>query len=216
MRASTLILAALASLPVAADAQAPAAASTFRSIELRGGGTVTVRHAPAHRVTVRSGGAGRAIIYEGDKLVIDRCRRPCPAGHRIEVEVATPRIAGLAVTDGGLIQLVGAFPAQAEVAAAVSSGGRIDMRRLGATHVTAAVVQGGGILASAGRELTAAVIDGGIVTYWGDPKVTSSVRRGGAVVRGAAADLRRPIAQLDPGMPPPPVPPLPPMPSRKP
>jgi hypothetical protein len=213
MRAPTLILAALASLPVAADAQAPAAASAFRSIELRGGGTVTVRHAAAHRVTVRSGGAGRAIRYEGDKLVIDRCRRPCPAGHRIEVEVATPRIAALAVADGGLIQLAGDFPAQAEVAAAVSSGGTIDMRRLGVTHVTAAVVQGGGILASAGRELTAAVIDGGIVTYWGNPKVTSSVQRGGAVVRGAAADLRRPIAQLNPGMPPPPVAPVPPVPA---
>ncbi len=211
MRASILLLALLGSLP--AQAQGPAAQSPFRSIALWGGGTDTVRHAPAHRVTVRSGGAGRAIRYEGDKLVIDRCRRPCPAGHRIEVEVATPRIAGLAVADGGLIQLVGAFPAQAEVAAAVSSGGTIDMRRLGATRVTAAVVQGGGILASAGRELTAAVIDGGIVTYWGNPKVTSSVRRGGAVVKGKAGDLRRPLAQLHSGMPPPPLPPLPPVPA---
>ena len=206
MRASTLILAALAALPAAADAQAPAAAPGFRSIELRGGGTVTVRHGPVNRVAVRSGGASRAIRYEGEKLVIDRCRRPCPAGHRIEVEVTAPRLAGLAVTDGGTIQLLDGFPAQAEVAAAVSSGGTIDMRRLGAAHVTAAVSQGGRILASAGRELTAAVMDGGLVTYWGNPKVTSSVRRGGAVVRGAAADLRRPIAQLSPGMPPPPLP----------
>ncbi len=200
-----LLLTVLASFPAAA----PAAPSGFRSIELRGGGAVTVRHGPAHRVTVRSGGADRPIRYEGDKLVIDRCRRPCPNGHRIEVEIATPAIAGLAVTDGGMIQLVGGFPSQAEVAAAVSSGGTIDIRRLGAAHVTAAVAQGGRIFASAGRELTAAVLDGGIVTYWGNPKVTSSVRRGGAVVRGAAADLRRPVAQLDPGMPPPPVPPLP-------
>lgn len=212
MRASILLLAVLASLPGVAPAQAPAAETTFQSIELRGGGTVTVRHSPTHRVTVRGGGAGRAIRYEGDKLVIDRCLRPCPAGHRIEVEVATPRIAGLAVADGGLIQLVDGFPSQAKVAAAVSSGGTIDMRRLGAAQVTAAVVQGGRILASAGRELTAAVLDGGLVTYWGDPKVTSSVRRGGAVVRGAAADLRRPVAQLGPGMPPPP-PPVPPLPA---
>jgi hypothetical protein len=211
MRASTLILAALAALPAAAGAQAPA--SGFRSIELRGGGTVNVRHGPAPRVTVRSGGAGRAIRYEGDKLVIDRCRRPCPAGHRIEVEIVAPTLAGLAVSDGGTIQLDGAFPAQAEVAAAVSSGGTIDMRRLGAAHVTAAVSQGGRIFASAGRELTAAVLDGGLVTYWGDPKVTSSVRRGGGVVRGSAADLRRPVAQLSPGMPPPPLPvrPVPPV-----
>lgn len=209
MRASILMLAALAAFSAGAEAQAPAA-SNFQSVELRGGGTVTVRHAPARRVIVRSGGAGRAIRYEGDKLVIDRCARPCPGGHRIDVEIATPRLAGLAVADGGLIQLDGGFPAQAEVAAAVSSGGTIDMRRLGAAHVTAAVVQGGRILASAGRELTAAVLDGGMVTYWGNPKVTSSVRRGGAVVRGSAADLRRPVAQLNPGMPPPPpVPPVP-------
>ena len=213
MRASTLILAVLASLAPAAQAQAPAAASTFQSIELRGGGTVTVRHGPVRRVAVRSGGAGRAIRYEGDKLVIDRCRRPCPAGHRIEVEVTAPRLAGLAVADGGLIQLVDGFPPQAEVAAAVSSGGSIDMRRLDAAHVTAAVSQGGSIFASAGRELTAAVLDGGIVTYWGDPKVTSSVRRGGAVVKGKAGDLRRPLAQLHSGMPPPPLPPVPPVPA---
>ncbi|HEX6377313.1 MAG TPA: hypothetical protein VFZ91_16515 [Allosphingosinicella sp.] len=206
MRAPILLLAALGSLAAAAQGAATAARSSFDSIELRGGGTVTVRHAPVRRVTVRSGGADRAVRYEGDKLVIDRCRRPCLAGHRIEVEVATPRISGLAVTDGGLIQLVGGFPSQTEMAAAVSSGGVIDMRRLGAAQVTAAVSQGGRILASAGRELTAAVLDGGIVTYWGDPKVTSSVRRGGAVVRGAAADLGRPIAQLDPAMPAPPIP----------
>lgn len=214
MRASTPILAVLASLAPAAQAQAPAAAPTFRSIELRGGGTVTVRHGPERRVAVHSGGAGRAIRYEGDKLVIDRCRQPCPAGHRIKVEVIAPRLAGLAVTDGGLIHLDDGFPTQAEVAAAVSSGGTIDMRRLGATRVTAAVSQGGSIFASAGRELTAAVLDGGIVTYWGDPKVTSSVRRGGAVVKGKAGDLRRPLAQLHSGMPPPPLPPVPPVPAR--
>jgi hypothetical protein len=214
MRASTLILALLAAFPAAADAQAPAAAPSFRSIELRGGGTVNVRHGPAPRVTVLSAGAGRVIRYEGDKLVIDRCRRPCPEGHRIEVDVVAPALAGLAVSDGGSIQLAGGFPAQAEVAAAVSSGGTIDMRRLGAARVTAAVAEGGRIFASPGRELTAAVLNGGIITYWGDPKVTSSVRGGGAVVRGATADLRRPVAQLDPGMPPPPLPPIPPMPAR--
>jgi hypothetical protein len=217
MRASTLLLlTALASLPVAAGAQAKPAALTFESIELRGGGIVTVRHGPVHRVTVLRGGADRAIRPEGDKLVIDRCRRPCPGGHRIEVEIVTPRIAGLAVADGGMIQLAGGFPSQAELAAAVSSGGTVDARPLAAARVTAAVAQGGRILASAGRELTAAVLDGGIVTYWGNPKVTSSVRRGGAVVRGAAADLRRPMARLDQGMPPPPAPPVPPMPARRP
>ena len=210
MRVS-ILLAVLASFPAAA--QAPGTPLTFQSIELRGGGIVTVRHGEVRRVTVRSGGADRPIRSVGDRLVIDRCSRPCPGGHRIEVEVTAPRLAGLAVADGGLIQLVDGFPTQAEVAAAVSSGGSIDMRRLGAAHVAAAVSQGGSIFASAGRELTAAVLDGGIVTYWGNPKVTSSVRRGGAVVRGKAGDLRRPLAQLHSGMPPPPLPPVPPVPA---
>ncbi|HEX8571765.1 MAG TPA: DUF2807 domain-containing protein [Allosphingosinicella sp.] len=218
MRAYILLLAALGSLPAAAQGPAPAAQSTFRSIELRGGGTVTLRYGPEHRVTVRSGGADRAIRYEGDKLVIDRCRRPCPAGHRIDVEVAAPRISALAVADGGLVQVAGGFPAQPAMAAAVSSGGMIDMRRLDAAHVTAAVVQGGRILASPRRELTAAVLDGGVVTYWGDPKVTSSVRRGGAVARGSAGDLRKPAAQLDAPLPTLPIlpvlaPPVPPTPA---
>lgn len=210
MRASILLLAVLGSHKAAAHGQAPAAASTFQSIELRGGGVVTVRHGPVHSVTVRRGGADRPIRSQGDKLVIDRCRRPCPGGHRIEVEIATPRISGLAVTDGGVIQLVGGFPAQAELAAAVSSGGTVDARPLAAARVTAAVSQGGRILASAGRELTAAVLDGGIVTYWGDPKVTSSVRRGGSVVRGESADRRLPISRLDPPLPKLAVPAVPP------
>lgn len=207
MRSSILLSAALALLPAAAAGQAQGAAQAFRSIELRGGGTVTVRHGPAHLVTVRSGGADRAIRHEGDRLVIDRCRRPCRGGHRIEVEIVTPQIAGLAVTDGGRIQLAGGFPSQPELAAAVSSGGMIDMRPLAAARVTAAVSQGGGILATPGRELTAAVSNGGIITYWGDPKVTSSIRHGGAIVRGAAADRHAPLASLDRGMPAPPAPP---------
>ena len=210
MRASILLLIGLAALPGGAPAQVPAAAPAFRSIELRGGGTVTVRPGPVHRVTVRSGNADRPIRYEGDRLVIDRCRRPCPGGHRIEVEVATPRVAALAVSDGGLIQLAGGFPAQAEMNAAVSSGGTIDMRSLDAMRVTAAVSQGGRILASPRRELTAAISNGGVVTYWGDAKVTSSVRRGGAVLRGRAEERGLPIARLDPPLPVLPIPPMPP------
>ena len=208
MRASLLLLAILAPLP--AMAQGPAETSNFQSIELRGGGIVTVRHGPVRRVTVRGGAEGRPIRSEGDRLVIDRCRRPCPGGHRIEVDIATPRLAGLAVADGGLIQLAGDFPPQPEMAAAVSSGGTIDIRPLRATRVTAAVSQGGRILASPGRELTAAVSNGGNVTYWGDAKVTSSIRGGGVVVRGAAGERLLPVARLDPPLPRLSVPPVPP------
>jgi hypothetical protein len=199
MRVSTLLLPVIASLLVSAQSQPGAAASPaqFQSIELRGGGTVTVRHGATHRVRVTGDSSRRPILADGDNLVIDRCARPCPGGHRIDVEIVTPAIARLAVRDGGLIQLVGAFPSQAAVAASVSSGGTIDMRLLEAASVSAAVNDGGRILARPGREMTAAVSDGGSITYWGKAAVTSSVRRGGVVVQGAAADLRAPIARHD-------------------
>jgi len=212
MRASTLLLPVVASLLAPAQSQPGAAASPadFRSIELRGGGVVTVRHGATRRVRVGGESSGRPIRSEGEELVIERCSRPCPRGHRIEVEIVTPEISRLAVADGGLIQLVGEFPSQAAVAASVSSGGTIDMRSLGAARLSATVSDGGRILANPGGAMTAAVSDGGNITYWGEAAVTSSVRRGGVVVKGAAADLRAPIARLDPPLPPltalPPVP----------
>jgi Putative auto-transporter adhesin, head GIN domain len=203
MRASTLLLPVIALLLSPAQGQPGAAPSParFQSIELRGGGVVTVRHGATHRVRVGGESSGRPIRSEGETLVIDRCARPCPRGHRIEVEIVTPEIARLAVRDGGLIQLVGAFPSQAAAAAAVSSGGTIDMRPLEAASVSAAVNDGGRIFARPRRELAATVSDGGNITYWGEAAVTSSVRRGGVVAQGAAADLRAPLARLDPPLP---------------
>lgn len=203
MRVSALVLPVLASLLVSAQghAAAPRDAASFRSIELRGGGTVTVRHGPERRVTVLSGNPDRDIRSEAGRLVIEPCRGGCPGGHRIELEIVTPEVAELAVTDGGTIQLAGGFPAQDSVAASVSDGGTIDMRSLEAGSVSAAVSQGGRIFTHARRQLAASISDGGLITYWGTSEVSSSVRRGGAVVRGAAAELRGPLSRFDPTLP---------------
>jgi hypothetical protein len=194
----------------------PAQAAPFDSIELRGGGTVTVRHGDVQRVTVISGDPSRDVRSEGGRLVIDPCIERCRHGHHLEVEIVTPAIGRLAVRDGGLIQIVGEFPAQPEVAAAVSDGGTIDIRRLEASAVAASVSQGGRILTRPARALRASVSSGGVVTYWGDAQVTSSIRHGGAVVRGAAGDLRASVAGLDPPLPVLPVLPRPPAPPRAP
>lgn len=196
MRGSSLLLPVAASLLVPAQAQ-PAAQQlppAFQAIELHGGGIVTVRHGPTRRVTVSYANPDRPIRTEGDRLVIDECRRPCPQGHHVEVDVVTPALSRVAVSDGGILHLVGDFPRQAAVAASVSSGGTVDIRWLEASNVAASVSHGGRILARPGRQLTASISDGGIITYWGDPAVTSSVRRGGAVSHGAEADLRTPLA----------------------
>ena len=157
MRGSTLLLPVLAALAGPAPAQ-PADLhfpTSFKSIELRGGGHVTVRHGPERRVTVQEANSDRPIRTEGDRLVIDRCSRPCSGGHRIEVEIVTPEISRLAVTDGGRIVLEGAFPRQAALAASVAHGGMIDMRPLEAAQIATAIEHGGRILAYSGEVLTA-------------------------------------------------------------
>ncbi|HYD14545.1 MAG TPA: DUF2807 domain-containing protein [Allosphingosinicella sp.] len=194
-------------LPLAAllpAASAPAAVQDgpagFRSIELRGGGTVTVRYGATRTVTVRSGDpASRPIRDEGDRLVIDRCQPRCSHRQPFEVEIITPELAGLAVSDGGRIRVLGDFPAQPAVAASVSSGGMIDMRALEAGRLSAAVAHGGLIYARPRDTLAASISNGGLITYWGEAaSVSSTVRHGGAVVRGKAADLRRPVEAFDP------------------
>jgi hypothetical protein len=219
MRTSTILLPAVAVLLAAPAYSQPSATTlpgSFDSIELRGGGMVTVRYGPARQVTVREPNPDRPIRAEGARLVIDRCSGRCSGGHRIHVEVVTPEIARLAVTDGGLLEIRAGFPRQAAVAASVNSGGIIDMRLLEAASVSASVSQGGRILTRPRQGLTAAISDGGNVTYWGDAEVSSSVRRGGAVARGAPADFAAPAVGFErppprlPTLAKPPAPPRPP------
>ncbi|MGQ0659608.1 hypothetical protein [Sphingosinicella sp.] len=206
---ASLVAAALAA-PAAGQPISSVSLGEFRSVELRGGGRVTVRHAPARGFMLREGNLALSRVeLVGDRLVIERCRDHCPHGYRLEVEVTAPEIDALAVTDGGLLQASGDFPARAALAIAVVSGGMIDARSLPAAQVAAAVQQGGGILVRPGRELAASVSNGGIVTYFGDARVTSSVSHGGAVVRGEAADADRPLADLHRPLPALPVPPVP-------
>lgn len=203
MRRSTALLSVIATLSAQASAQPAAAPSpaSFQSILLRGGGVVTVRYGPTRRVTVSLANPDRAIRADGDQLVIERCSRPCRHGHQIEVEVVTPEIGRLAVSDGGLLRLVGRFPRQAAIAASVDNGGTVDMRPLEADIVSADVSQGGRILARPVREMAASISDGGNIIHWGNAEIASSVRRGGAVVRGAQEDLGAPLVGLDPPLP---------------
>lgn len=208
------MLPVLASLLVPAHAPAATAteAASYRSIELHGGGTVSVRYGPERRVTISPADHGREIRSQADRLVIERCRGECSQGHRIDIEVVTPQLAELAVSDGGTIRLIGDFPAQDAVAASVSDGGTIDMRSLEAERISASIAQGGRILAYPRRQLAASISDGGVVTYWGTADVRSSVRRGGTVLRGAAGELGAPLARFDTPLAPLPLLPLPPAP----
>lgn len=199
----------------------PAAAGTvvpvapFRSVTLRGGGKVIVRHAATQQVTLLKGSTEhtRPVVVDGNMLLLKKCRGDCPERYELAVEILTPAVDDLMVIDGGMIECVGDFPPQDELGCVVRSGGAIDLRSLKAAAVVASVQHGGRIFTTPQKTLVAEVEQGGGITYWGDPQVRRSIQHGGVVGRGAAADASKPLHELGPTVPDvPPVPPVPPTP----
>ena len=212
MRVLTLALAVLI-VPAISAAQTTVPVPQFRSVELRNGGMVILRHGPTQRVTLLQGSLQQtSVTVDGDWLVIDRPKSVPHRGYRLEIEVVTPWIAEVSVQEGGTLQSRGAFPPQASIEASVSNGGTLDIRSIETDNVEAAVSQGGRIFLKAGQSLVASVNQGGIITWWGDARVRRSVRHGGAVVHGTAADADKPLSDLglDHIPPLPPIPPVPP------
>ena len=158
----------------------------FRSVELRGGGTVVVVPGPAERVTILQGSTQFTSFRteRDDQLEIDACNYGCPPHYNLVIQIESPRVPALAVTGGGLITTRPGFAPQAELAAAVRDGGRIDTRTVDAEQVAAAVNDGGDLLVRARSSLAASVSDGGDIRYWGNPSVASSTRDGGSIERG--------------------------------
>jgi hypothetical protein len=185
--------------PAALRADTYVAVSAFKALDVRNGAHVTLRHGDKRRVTVIQGSTTVSAIRveEEKKLVIDRCPDGCPRGYRLEVEVVAPEIDAVAVTDGGWLRCHGSFPRQADLAAAVSSGGTVDVRAMSVDDVSAAVQQGGRILTEPRASLTAAIAQGGIVLYWGNPDLQRSITQGGVVARGRPADRSKPFDQVE-------------------
>lgn len=192
------------SIPVAA----------FNSVELRNGGKLVLLHGANHQVTLRKGSQHyTGFTVANGKLTIDKCRQTCPRGYEMEVEIITPQIQGVAVSDGGVVETRGSFPQQQDLAVAINHGGVIDTRSITANKVLAAINHGGVILTMARSILTASISNGGVVTFWGNAIVNQAVSRGGVVTKGAAGDVDKPLTEFSSvqrTLPPlPPVPPVP-------
>ena len=159
----------------------------FRSIELRGGGIVTVVPGPAERVTILEGSSQftHMRVESDGKLRIDTCDERCPRVYRLRVEIQSPRVPALGVSGGGVITAAPGFGSQQHLSAAINGGGRIDARSVAADSVSAAVNGGGELLVSPRASLSAAVNGGGHVRYWGNPSVSMAVHGGGAVSPGS-------------------------------
>jgi len=182
-----LALGCTAPSPVA-SAQNIASVGAFDSIELRGGGDVTVRHGRVHRVTLVRGDlevtgveVRRRSGNAGATLVIDACRTTC-GRYDLRIEIETPDLEAAAVTGGGTIRLDG-LPARSNLALAVTGGGDIDARSLSAANVAAAIRGGGTIETRAEASLAASVTGGGTVRHSGPAQVATAIHGGGEVVR---------------------------------
>jgi hypothetical protein len=185
---STLPLFAVAlavSAPVLATELIPV--PQFRSVELRGGGVVTIVPGPSQRVTILEGSSNftQMRVEPDGRLRIDTCNERCPQFYRLRVEIQASRVPDLAISGGGVITANAGFAPQSHLAAAVNGGGKIDARSVEAQTVSAAVNGGGELLVRPERQLSAAVNGGGHVRYWGNPAVSMAVRGGGSVSPGS-------------------------------
>jgi hypothetical protein len=172
-----------ASAPALATEVIPVPA--FHSVQLRGGGEVTLRPGPVQRVTILEGSPQitRFRVEQDGQLRISTCDGNCPRQYHLRVEIQSPHAPDAAVAGGGLIHALGGFAAQRELSVAISGGGKIDLLAVQASNVNAAVHGGGLISVRVGSNLSAAVNGGGEVRYSGDPQVSSAIRGGGAVQR---------------------------------
>ena len=176
-------LALAASAPALATEVVPV--QHFRSVQLRGGGEVTIVPGPTQRVTILQGSTNysRIFVDRQGRLKIDACYRQCPTNFSLRIQIESPEVPIVAVEAGGTIVAGRGFRAQRDIVAAVSAGGTIDLRALDATTATAAVNAGGNIFVRPRASLTAAVNNGGEIRYSGNPQVTMAVRGGGNVRR---------------------------------
>jgi hypothetical protein len=178
------VLAFVASAPALAAELVPV--PQFDSVQLRGGGSVTIVPGPSERVTIIEGSSRFTRVYVDRQgaLKIDVCNNECPQHYRLKVEIQSPRLPAMAVDGGGAIDVGGGFGAVRELTAAVNGGGRIDARAVEANDVTAAVNGGGQLFVRARSALTGAVRGGGLIRYWGNPEVTSAIDGGGSIQPG--------------------------------
>lgn len=175
-------------LPLAASAAETVSVPPFKSIELRGGGHITLRHGDNQHVSIVNGSTKFTAFHiePNGRLVIDACNESCPHRYDLDIEIVTPVIEGVAISGGGHIAATSGFGTQAMITAEVSGGGDIDLRSINAQRVNASVSGGGDMRLHAEKSLMAAVDGGGAITYWGHPTVTQRERR-----RLRPAGLRR-------------------------
>ena len=185
MRILLPFLFAVVALPAQTHAAEVIPTPAFRTVDLRGGGDVTIVPGPVQRVTIVSGSSQYTHIYlwkEG-QLRIDACNSRCPRNYPLQIRIESPTVPAVAIEGGGTIVAARGFAPQAHVEAAIHAGGTIDLRAVDAKNVAAAINAGGDIYVRPRSTLSAAVRAGGDIHYSGNPQVSMAVVDGGTVSR---------------------------------
>lgn len=177
-------LALLCAAPAAVQAAETINVGHFDSIDINGGGQVTLRHGATQSVVLRQGSTQYTSfrVKDGHTLRIDACNGTCPHNYALEIEITVPDIQALAINGGGSIT-ASSFPGKKQITAAVNGGGEIDLTGMPVKDATAAVNGGGLIKVLATSDLTAAVMGGGEIAYGGHPQLTQVVQGGGSIER---------------------------------
>lgn len=186
LAAAAIAAAAPVAAPVTAWAQTVMPTDKFTSVDLHGGGVITIHQGPTQRVTLVRGDPKVAHFEvtdreHGGRLIMSPCEGACWGSHHFEVDIETPVLNGAAIHGGGHITAHGAFPAQGAVAASIHGGGEIDMKDVPAQSASASIHGGGKIMVSAKSSLAAEIMGGGAIRYLGQPTVSSSIHGGGNI-----------------------------------
>ncbi|QIK77965.1 hypothetical protein G7077_02585 [Sphingomonas piscis] len=185
MRNILLTTLAVVTLSVPATGAERVATPAFRSIQLMGGGRVTVRPGPVQRVTILTGSSAftQMRVDRSGQLRIAACNNRCPRNYDLQILIEAPRLPDMAISGGGEIAVARGFAPESDVAAAIRGGGVIDALQVQTRTASAAISGGGVIKVRASSSLNAAIRGGGEVGYVGNPQVSSAISGGGGLRR---------------------------------
>ena len=111
-----IVIAGGLTVPPGSMAQTRIKVDAFQSITLEGGGEVVVRHGSSQRVTLVKGRMEcTSVTVEDGALLIEGPHGRCRGERELTIEVVTPQIDELMVTNGGTLRSVGGFPVQKEL-----------------------------------------------------------------------------------------------------
>ncbi|NHK28250.1 hypothetical protein FF098_010070 [Parvularcula flava] len=152
----------------------------FTGVVLAGGGDIAIRRGDTPSVRIIDGGEAMKIEVDDEALSIS-CKKPCPRGTKLEVEVTTSSVEAIVIAGGGDIEVLDTFDKVDELDIVITGGGMIDAFGAPADEVSIAITGGGEIMVTAEEELDVAIIGGGTITYRGNPSIDRSIIGGGTI-----------------------------------